>query len=124
MSSLTRTRVSLGLSSRSDNGNKIGSLERGTTNQKAVDVGLGEEDIRVGGSNRATIDDASGSSDLSTVVLGEVLADESVNLLSLLGSGSDASADGPHGLVSNDNTAPVLDVVAKSLQLRSDDLRN
>ena len=55
-------------------------------------------------------------------LLVEPLADALVNLLRLLGGGDLAGADGPDGLVGDDNLAPVLDLLADGGELADDDL--
>jgi hypothetical protein len=104
-----------------DNVNK-GGLQAGTANEETVNVLLLGELVAVLLADTATVDDSgvvrSGLADL----LGEVLTDGGVDLLSLLSAGDLAGANGPDGLVGNDNLAPVLDLLGDSAELVGDDL--
>lgn len=55
-------------------------------------------------------------------LLVEPLADALVNLLRLLGGGDLAGADGPDGLVGDDDLAPVLDLLGDGGELGNDNL--
>lgn len=98
-----------------------GGLQRGTANEETVNVLLLGELVAVLLAHTATVDDSgvvrSGLADL----LGEVLADGGVNLLGLLSAGDLAGADGPDGLVGNDDLAPVLDLLGDGAELVGDD---
>mmetsp|Transcript_22373 Transcript_22373/g.43855 ORF Transcript_22373/g.43855 Transcript_22373/m.43855 type:complete len:276 (+) Transcript_22373:365-1192(+) len=81
-------------------------LERGTTNEEAVNVLLLDELVAVLFSDGATVEDTGLSSNLLRDVLLEPVAELGVDLLGLLGRGSLASANGPHGLVGKNHVAP------------------
>jgi hypothetical protein len=104
-----------------DNVNK-GGLQAGTANEETVNVLLLGELVAVLLADTATVDDSgvvrSGLADL----LGEVFADGGVHLLGLLGAGDLAGANGPDGLVGNDDLAPVLDLLGDGAELVGDDL--
>ena len=53
---------------------------------------------------------------------GEPLSDVGVGLLGHLGGGGFSSADGPHGLVSNDDAVPVRDGGKESVELSLEDV--
>lgn len=99
-----------------------GGLEGGTTDEETVNVLLLGELVAVLLADTATVDDSgvvrSGLADL----LGEVLADGGVNLLGLLSAGDLAGADGPDGLVGNDDLAPVLDLLGDGTELVGNDV--
>jgi len=116
--------VLLGLGSVDDR-DELLSNERGATNEETIDVGLSSKLISSGRSDRATIDDTDAVSNISRDVLTEPVTSPDVGLLSLIGSGSLASADGPDGLVSDDDTGPVLDLLdasSKSSHLSGNDV--
>ena len=99
-----------------------GRLKGSTTDEETVNVLLLGELVAVLLADTATVDDSgvvrSGLADL----LGEVLADGGVNLLGLLSAGDLAGADGPDGLVGNDDLAPVLDLLGDSAELVGNDV--
>ena len=99
-----------------------GGLKGGTTDEETVNVLLLGELVAVLLADTATVDDSgvvrSGLADL----LSEVLTDGGVDLLSLLSGGDLAGADGPDGLVGNDNLAPVLDLLGDSAELVGNDI--
>jgi len=99
-----------------------GGLQRGTTNEETVNVLLLGELVAVLLADTATVDDSGvvrgGLADL----LGEVLTNSGVDLLSLLSAGDLAGTNGPDGLVGNDNLAPVLDLLGDGAELVGDDL--
>ena len=74
---------------------EVASLERSAADEAAVDVGLGEEFLGVGGFAAAAIEDGEVVGHLGAELVGNDLADEGVDLLGLLGSGSLAGTDGP-----------------------------
>mmetsp|Transcript_10580 Transcript_10580/g.20415 ORF Transcript_10580/g.20415 Transcript_10580/m.20415 type:complete len:308 (+) Transcript_10580:491-1414(+) len=76
-------------------------LERGATNQEAVDVGHRGELGSVLGVGRAAVLDADGIGHSRGNPLGNQIADTCVGRLSILWTGSETSADGPDGLVRN-----------------------
>ena len=94
-----------------------GILEGGTSDEEAVDVRLGNELGGVLVSDATTVKDAGLLGGLSGDIRAEPGSQVVVSLLGLLGRGSHTGANGPHGLVSNDNLAPVIDLSADGLQL-------
>lgn len=84
-----------------------GGLQAGATNQEAVNVGLLAQLLAVLLADTATVQDARLVRSLVTNALLEPLADGSVDVLCLLSCGDLASADGPDGLVGNDDLGPV-----------------
>ena len=96
-------------------------LERCTTNEEAINVGLGDKITAVSSIGRTTVLDANLSGDFSGNVLGEPLAAVSVSILSDLRGGGLSSADGPDGFVGEDDGAPrvgglLLDGIELSLE--------
>ena len=81
-----------------DNVGELG-LERGTTDEEAIDVGLGGKTTGSGSSGGSTVKDAGGLGNVGTGDLTEVLTDVGVGVLSLLGGGGKTGANGPDGLV-------------------------
>lgn len=100
-----------------------GGLQAGTTNQEAVNVGLLAQLLAVLLANTATVQDARLIRSLVVDALLEPLADGSVDLLCLLSRGDLASADGPDGLVGNDDLGPVAgaNFGLEGVQLLGDD---
>lgn len=99
-----------------------GRLQAGAADEETVNVGLLGELLAVLLADRATVDDAGLVGSLLADVLLEPLADALVNLLCLLGGGDLAGADGPDGLVGNDDLAPVLDLLGHGGELADDNL--
>jgi hypothetical protein len=97
-------------------------LERGTTNEETVNVGLAAEVAAVLLVDAAAVQDAGSVSNAVADVLLEPLADGLVDLLGLLGGGNLAGANGPDGLVGNDNLAPVRDLLLEGRKLGADDV--
>ena len=77
-------------------------LERRAAYQAAVDVGLGEQLRRAGRGYGAAVLDTDRRSGGFIVQLADAGADRRADLLSLLGGGYLAGADGPDGLVGDD----------------------
>jgi hypothetical protein len=123
MSSKTRSlqRTSQNLLLSVDNVNES-RLQAGAANKETVNVGLLGEVLAVLLADGAAVDDTGGLGDLLAELLVEPLADALVNLLRLLGGGDLAGADGPDGLVGDDDLAPVLDLLADGGELVDDDL--
>ena len=83
-------------------------LEGGTADEGAVDVRLGHELLDVAGLGGAAVEDAGGVRGGVAVVGAEGLADRAADLLGVLGGGGLAGADGPDGLVGDDDLGDVL----------------
>mmetsp|Transcript_3947 Transcript_3947/g.13498 ORF Transcript_3947/g.13498 Transcript_3947/m.13498 type:complete len:335 (+) Transcript_3947:41-1045(+) len=79
--------------------------------EEAVDVGLGGEVRRVGRVGRAAVLDADLVGGLLVDGAGDPVADGLVRLLGLLGRRRDARADGPDGLVGDDDARLVLEAL-------------
>lgn len=99
-----------------------GRLEGSTTDEETINVLLLGELVAVLLADGSTVDDARLLSSLLADLLGHPLTQSGVHLLGLLGGGDLAGANGPDGLVCDDNLAPVLDLVGDGLELGSDDL--
>jgi len=78
-------------------------LERGTTDERAVDVGQCHQVLDVVRLDAAAVRTRRTSADFGPVHGADALADEGVDFLRLLGRGDFASADGPDGLVGDDD---------------------
>ena len=89
-------------------------LEGGSPDQRAVDVGLGHELLDVGGLGGTAVEDTGGVGRGVAVVGTQGLTDRPAHLLGVLGGGGLAGADGPDGLVGDDDLGDVL--TAPSLQ--------
>ena len=83
-------------------------LERGAADEAAVDVGLGEELLRVGRLAGAAVEDRGVVRDGLVEEAGEDFADVGVDLLGLGRRGGLAGADGPDGLIGDDDLLHVL----------------
>ncbi len=92
-------------------------LQASTTNKETIDIRLGAEGLGVLGVDTATVQDAGGIGDGTRYVLLEPLADGGVDLLGLLNGSNLAGANGPDGLVGNDNVLPVSLAGKLGLQL-------
>lgn len=99
-----------------------GRLQRGTANKESINVLLLGQLVAVLLADTATVDDACRLGSLLADLLGQPLADSSVNLLCLLRRGHLARTNGPDGLVRNHNLAPVLDLLGHGTELVRDDL--
>mmetsp|Transcript_8206 Transcript_8206/g.24575 ORF Transcript_8206/g.24575 Transcript_8206/m.24575 type:complete len:472 (-) Transcript_8206:150-1565(-) len=86
---------------------KLG-LEGGTSNKESINVFLGRKARGGGPASGPAVKDAGVGSDVGASNLAEVLTDVSVCVLGLLRGGSEAGANGPDGLVGDDNIGPVL----------------
>jgi hypothetical protein len=104
-----------------DNVNESG-LQAGAADKETVNVGLLSEVLAVLLADGAAVDNTGGLGDLLAKLLAHPLTDTLVNLLRLLGGGDLAGADGPDGLVGDDDLAPVLDLLADGSKLTDDDL--
>lgn len=98
-----------------------GRLEGSTTDKETVNVGLLGELAAVLLVDAAAVEDAGLVGDLVADAAEEV-TDGLVDLLSLLDGGNLASADGPDGLVGDDDVAPVGDLGLEGLDLGGDEL--
>lgn len=98
-------------------------LQAGTTDKETVNIRLLAQLLAVLLADTATVQNAGLVRSLVVDGLLEPLADSGVNLLCLLGSGNLASADGPDGLVGNDNLGPVTgaNLGLEGVQLLGDD---
>lgn len=99
-----------------------GRLKGGTTDEETVNVLLLGELVAVLLADTATVDDSGVVRSSLADLLGKVLADGGVDLLGLLSAGDLAGADGPDGLVGNDDLAPVLDLLGDSAELVGNDV--
>src|SRR3954449_141582 len=91
------------------NGQKAVGLQRGAADQAAVDVGLGEEALGVLGLHAAAVLDSDAVGEVLVPHFGKGLADEGVDFLGLGVGGGAAGADGPDGLVGDDEAPWVGD---------------
>ena len=103
-------------------GKRTGRLEGSTTNEETVNVSLLAELGAVLLVDGAAVQDAGLVGNLVADRRLEPLADGLVNLLGLLSGGNLAGANGPDGLVGNDNLGPVADLGLEGLELLADDL--
>lgn len=94
-------------------------LKGGTTHEETIDVGLSNEDSRVGLSYGATIEDSCFLCSLLRDVLGQPCAYRLMSLLGLLRRSSLASTNGPHGFVGHNNFGPVVDLLSDGSELSS-----
>lgn len=97
-------------------------LERSTADQEAVDVVLLGELLAVLLADGAAVEDAGLVGGLLADVVLEPLADAGVDLLGLLLGGDLAGANGPDGLVGDDDLGPVADLLLEGGELGGDDL--
>jgi len=97
-------------------------LKGGTTNKEAINIGLANEGSGVSGVSRSTILDANLVSNVRGNILDEPGANVGVGSLGDLGGGGLSSSNGPHGLVSNDYLAPVVDGVSNGVKLLLENL--
>ena len=75
--------------------------------ERAIDIGLAEEFLGVGGFDRAAVLDLDFIGEVLAETLGEGGAGEGVNFLGLLRRGGEAGADGPDGFVVDDELVEV-----------------
>lgn len=99
-----------------------GRLEGSTADKEAVNVGLLAEFTAVLLVDAAAVEDSGLLGNLVADVGLEPLSDGLVDLLGLLGGGDLAGADGPDGLVGDDNLGPVRDLGLEGGELLADDL--
>lgn len=85
---------------------KICSFQRGTTNQAAVNVGLGQQLCRVGGIHAAAVQQRHLGS--SAVGLHQLRPQSGMHRLGLFGRGGFTGANGPDWLVGNDQAGHIL----------------
>jgi len=78
-------------------------LKRGSADEEAVDVGLGDQVCCVLGVGRSSVLDSCGVGDVIVDVLGEPPSDVSMGILSDSWGSCLSSADSPDWLVSKDN---------------------
>lgn len=99
-----------------------GRLQAGTADEEAINVGLLAQLLAVLLANTTTIQDAGLICSLVIDSLLEPLADSGVDLLSLLSSGDLAGANGPDGLVGDNNLGPIAsaNLGLEGIQLLSD----
>ena len=97
-------------------------LQAGTANKETVNVLLLGEVLAVLSVDAAAVKDPGLVGDLVTNVGHEPLADGGVNLLGLLDGGDLAGADGPDGLVGDDDVLPVANLGGDSSKLALDHL--
>lgn len=99
-----------------------GRLQASTADEEAVNVGLLAELHAVLLADAAAVQDAGLVGGLGVDLLLEPLADGGVDLLGLLGGGDLAGADGPDGLVGDDDLGPVgADLGLEGVELLGDD---
>ena len=105
-----------------DHRGEVGSLERSAAHEGAVNVGLGDELGNVAGLSGATVQDTDAVGELLTEHLLEGLTDSAADLLSVLGGSGLAGADGPDGLVGDNDLlgASDLETLETSLNLVHD----
>lgn len=95
-------------------------LERSTADEETVNVGLLAELAAVLLVDAATVQDASLVGNLVADVGLEPLSDGLVDLLSLLSGGNLAGANGPDGLIGDDNLGPVGNLGLEGGELLAD----
>src|ERR671930_1442904 len=83
--------------------NKSGRAQAGATDQRAVDLGLGDERVDVLGLDAAAVEDPDRLGDLLRGELREQAAQVPVDLAGLGRGRVDARPDGPDGLVGEDD---------------------
>ena len=98
----------------SDDGSEL-RLKSSTSNEETIDIGLFDQGCAVTGVGRSTVLDSGSSSDLGRYGGGQPRADVGVSLLGDFRSSSLSSSNGPDGLVSDNNAAPVGDGVLESV---------
>lgn len=98
-----------------------GRLERSTTDEEAVNVGLLAELCAVLLVDAAAVEDAGLVGDLLADLGLEPLTDGLVHILGLLRGGDLAGANGPDGLVGDDDAGPVADLGLEGGELLADD---
>ena len=96
-------------------------LERCSSNQEPIDIGLLAQVLAVLLTDATTIYDSGLLGNLLADLLLQPRPDSGMYFLCLLGAGHLPGSDGPDGFVGNDNLGPVLDLFLDSPQLRSDD---
>ena len=80
---------------------EVVGIERGATNQSAVDIGVGEEFFSVRRFAAAAVENGGFLSHFVTIFFGNEAADKGVHFLSLVGGGGAAGTDGPYWFVGN-----------------------
>jgi hypothetical protein len=83
-------------------------VEAGTTDEGAVDLGLGHEGGDVVGLDAAAVEDADVGGGVLAEALGDGAADDAVRVGDLFGTGDAAGANGPDGLVGDEDGACLL----------------
>mmetsp|Transcript_13954 Transcript_13954/g.41468 ORF Transcript_13954/g.41468 Transcript_13954/m.41468 type:complete len:318 (+) Transcript_13954:1-954(+) len=84
-------------------------LEGSASDQEAIDVRHADELCAILRRHTAPVLDAHAVGDVSATLGAQVLTDGFLRLLCLLRRGDLPRADGPHGLVRNDDVVPILD---------------
>lgn len=98
-----------------------GGLEAGTADEEAINVGLLAQVTAVLLVHAATVEDPRLVSNLVADLLLKPRANGGVHLLRLLNGGDLAGANGPDGLVSDNDARPVLDLRLERRELLADD---
>ena len=98
-----------------------GVLERSTTNEETINIGLLDKFASVLVGDTTSIHDAGLNCCLVGDISLEPATDGVVGLLGLVWGSDNTSANSPNWLVSDDNLAPVLDLFADSSELSSVD---
>ena len=91
-----------------DDAHEVGALECGAADETAVHVGLAEDLLGVGGLAAATVEDRAVFSYFLAIFILDDAADMGVHVLGLFGGSGLAGADGPDGLVSEDEFAEIF----------------
>ena len=91
-----------------DDFEEVGGVEGGAADEAAVDVGVGEEGVGVAGVAAATVEDGDVVGEGLAVVTGDGGTDVGVHFLGLVGGGGAAGADGPDGLVGDDDVTELV----------------
>ena len=102
------TRRRLGLGAGGDESEEVGRLESGTADQAAVDVLLREQTGGVGGFHGAAVEDAGRFRNGFAIEVLEKRANLRMHFLRLIIGGRLARADGPDGLVGDDDLGHVV----------------
>mmetsp|Transcript_22530 Transcript_22530/g.31596 ORF Transcript_22530/g.31596 Transcript_22530/m.31596 type:complete len:263 (+) Transcript_22530:21-809(+) len=84
------------------------SLQRGTSNETAINVWLGEQFLSVCSLHTSTVLDTDLGGNFRRYLVGHVRTDLGMGLLRHFRSGSETSSDSPDWLVSNSDIFPVL----------------
>ena len=96
-------------------------LERGTSNKESIDVWLSDKFCTVSSIGRTTVLNSHGSGDVSVHLFGQPRSDVGVSFLGDSWGCGLASANGPDGLISDDNVAPLVDRALDGTELSGED---